>query len=90
MGIRSTSRQTLLGLSGEGELSPRLPPQIRPAALTPGSRIGLVSLSAGAASDYPRRLERGVAQLRALGFDVEIGRHALNCKGYVSDSSRSS
>ena len=45
-----------------------------------------VSPSWGAAGAFPHRVQRGVAQLEALGFHVKLGRHALNQRGVVSDT----
>ncbi len=51
----------------------------RPPLLPPGGRIGVVSL----ASPVPAaRLESGVAALRALGYGVEVGEHALARDGH--------
>ncbi|MBN1484334.1 MAG: LD-carboxypeptidase [Chloroflexia bacterium] len=59
---------------------------IRPPRLRPGDTVGLVSPSWGGAGAFPHRLERGVQYLQALGFKVRIGRHALNQRGFVSDT----
>lgn len=55
-------------------------------ALRPGDCIGVVSPSWGGAGAFPHRLERGVAQLTALGVRVKFGQHALNERGFVSDT----
>jgi muramoyltetrapeptide carboxypeptidase len=57
-------------------------------ALREGDFIGIVSPSWGGAGAVPHRVERGVAQLESLGFKVKLGRHALNERGYVSDTAR--
>jgi muramoyltetrapeptide carboxypeptidase len=55
-----------------------LPPAL-PSALLPGGRIGVVAL----ASPVPaERLERGVAALRGLGFEVALGEHVLDRDGH--------
>jgi muramoyltetrapeptide carboxypeptidase LdcA involved in peptidoglycan recycling len=59
---------------------------IRPPRLEPGDTIGIVSPSWGGAGKFPHRVEQGVKHLRSLGFQVEIAPHALNHKGYVSDT----
>ena len=48
---------------------------IRPAALKPGARLGLVS-----PASTPKRelVERGLAELEALGYRVILGPHALD------------
>ncbi len=50
-------------------------PIIRPPRLRPGDTIGLVT--PGRLAKFPRRIERGVAELRRLGFEVRFGEHAL-------------
>ena len=45
-----------------------------------------MSPSWGGAGAFPHRVQRGVAQLEALGFHVKLGRHALNQRGVVSDT----
>jgi muramoyltetrapeptide carboxypeptidase len=61
---------------------------IRPPRLQPGDTVGLVSPSWGGAGMFPHRVERGVQHLQSLGFKVRIGRHALNQRGFVSDTPR--
>lgn len=53
-----------------------------------GDTIGIVSPSWGGAGRFPHRLERGVQQLTALGFKVRLGWHALNTRGFVSDTAQ--
>ena len=57
-------------------------------ALRKGDVIGIVSPSWGGAGAFPHRVERGVAQLRSLGFKVRLGRFALGRHGAVSDTAR--
>ena len=59
---------------------------IKPPRLIPGDTIGIVSPSWGGASAHPHRDEKGVKQLQSLGFKVKIGVHALNQRGFVSDT----
>lgn len=59
---------------------------IRPPRLQPGDTVGLVSPSWGGAGAYPHRVERGVQHLQSLGFKVRIAPHALNQRGFVSDT----
>jgi muramoyltetrapeptide carboxypeptidase LdcA involved in peptidoglycan recycling len=54
--------------------------------LQPGDTVGLVSPSWGGAGMFPHRVERGVQHLRSLGFRVRMGPHALNQRGFVSDT----
>ena len=61
-------------------------PALKALALRPRDYVGIVSPSSGLAAAYPHRVERGVAALESLGFRVRIGRHALNERGYVSDT----
>lgn len=55
-------------------------------SLRPGDHIGIVSPSWGGAGLFPHRVENGIRQLERLGFQVKLGRHALNSSGIVSDS----
>jgi muramoyltetrapeptide carboxypeptidase LdcA involved in peptidoglycan recycling len=59
---------------------------IKPPKLKPGDTIGIVSPSWGGAGRFPHRTERGVACLESLGYKVKMGKHALNQRGFVSDS----
>jgi muramoyltetrapeptide carboxypeptidase LdcA involved in peptidoglycan recycling len=59
---------------------------IRAPRLQPGDTVGIVSPSWGGAGMFPHRLERGIRQLEALGFRVKIAPHALNQRGFVSDT----
>lgn len=51
-----------------------------------GDTVGIVSPSWGGAGAYPFRVESGVAQLARFGLKAKIGRHALNTRGFVSDT----
>lgn len=53
--------------------------RLLPTALPPGGRIGVVALASPVA---PERLEPGLAALRALGFEVVLGEHALDRDGH--------
>ena len=59
---------------------------IKPPKLNLGDTIGIVSPSWGGAGMFPHRVEQGVQCLRKLGFDVRLAKHALNRKGFVSDT----
>jgi muramoyltetrapeptide carboxypeptidase len=61
---------------------------MKPPRLRPGDTVGIISPSSGSAAVFPHRVERGIAQLRELGFEVKLGRHALNKDGFVSDTAR--
>jgi muramoyltetrapeptide carboxypeptidase len=62
------------------------PPVLKAPRLRRGDVVGIVSPSWGGAGAFPHRVERGVAQLEALGYRVRLGRHALNQHGFVSDT----
>jgi muramoyltetrapeptide carboxypeptidase LdcA involved in peptidoglycan recycling len=62
--------------------------KIKPHQLKKGDTIGIVSPSWGGAGRFPHRVEQGIKQLQQLGFQVRIGRHALNKGDYVSDSAK--
>lgn len=59
---------------------------IKPPKLKPGDVVGIVSPSWGGAGAFPHRVEQGVRRLEKLGFKVAIAPHALNQRGYISDS----
>lgn len=59
---------------------------IRAPRLERGDTVGIVSPSWGGAGLFPHRLERGIHHLEALGFRVKIAPHALNQRGFVSDT----
>lgn len=59
---------------------------LRPQRLRPGDTIGIVSPSWYGGAAFAHRVERGVAQLAALGFKTKFAPHALNAAGYVSDT----
>lgn len=59
---------------------------IKPPRLKFGDAIGIVSPSWGGAGAFPHRVAQGVQCLRKLGFDVRLAKHALNRKGFVSDT----
>lgn len=61
-------------------------PVLRASRIRQGDTIGIVSPSWGGAGMFPSRVERGVAQLSALGYKVRFGQHALNRQGFVSDT----
>ena len=59
---------------------------ILPRKLEKGDTIGIISPSSGGAAMFPRRLERGVAELRRLGFNILIGKHARKRDKYMAGS----
>ena len=70
-----------------GHLSNKGTPRIiRPPRLRLGDTVGIVSPSWGGVGAYPHRVERGVKHLESLGFTVKIAPHALNQRGFVSDT----
>jgi len=61
--------------------APVLAPRLRP-----GDTIGIVSPSWFGGEAFVPRAERGMAQLKRLGFNVRVGSHAFNNRGHVSDT----
>ena len=59
---------------------------LKPTRLSPGDVVGVVSPSWGGAGVFPKRYLRGVSQLEHLGYSVRAAKHALNQRGYVSDT----
>jgi muramoyltetrapeptide carboxypeptidase len=59
---------------------------MKPTRLCPGDTIGIVSPSWGGAGAFPHRVDQAIRCLNALGFKVQFGHHALNQRGYVSDT----
>ena len=59
---------------------------IRPPRLKTADTIGIVSPSWGGAGLFPHRVEQGVRHLQSLGFKVRLATHALNHRGFVSDT----
>lgn len=59
---------------------------LKPTELKGTDTFGVVSPSWGGGARFPHRIERGVAHLRSLGFQVKIAAHALHCAGFVSDT----
>jgi len=57
---------------------------LKPAALVEGDILGIVSPSAPAAGYCPRRFERSLANLTALGFTVLVGEHATARHGHTA------
>lgn len=62
--------------------SARLPSLRKPSALTPGMRLGVVAPGAGSLDKASISL--GVRALQKLGFDVELGAHALDLYGHLA------
>ncbi|PZN10566.1 MAG: LD-carboxypeptidase [Bacillota bacterium] len=60
------------------------PGPIRPVRLAPGDVVGVVSPSAPAAAECPRRLRRGIAELGRRGFRVRLGRYATASTGHTA------
>jgi muramoyltetrapeptide carboxypeptidase LdcA involved in peptidoglycan recycling len=51
-----------------------------------GDTIGIVSPSWGGAGVFPHRVAQGVRQLESLGFKVKLAPHALEHRGFTSDT----
>jgi muramoyltetrapeptide carboxypeptidase len=66
------------------------PDRLIPPLLAPGAKIGVVAPSSAVAAQCPRRFERGIAGVEALGLHVEIpaGARAQSSLGYTSASPR--
>lgn len=62
------------------------PVTILAPALKPGDTIGIVSPSWFGGETFVPRAQRGLAQLKRLGFQVRVGQHAFNNHGHVSDT----
>ena len=59
---------------------------IKPQHLQRGDTIGVVSPSAPLAGLVPHRVAKGVEMIKALGFRVKIGKHALKITGHTAGS----
>ncbi len=59
---------------------------IKPPPLQPGDALGIISPSWGGAGAFPHRTALGIKQLHEFGFSVKVGTHALNQRGFVSDT----
>ena len=59
---------------------------IKPQHLQKGDTIGIVSPSAPMAGLVPHRVTKGVEMIKALGFRVKIGKHALKITGHTAGS----
>lgn len=59
---------------------------MKPPALCPGATIAIVSPSAGIAGQVPRRFQRGLAALEALGYRPRVMPHALGSRGHRAAS----
>jgi muramoyltetrapeptide carboxypeptidase len=62
--------------------------RLLPKALEPGDTIGIVSPSWFGGDACLDRANRGIDTLNRLGFQVRVGKHALNNAGHVSDTAR--
>ncbi len=59
---------------------------IRPNPLRPGATIGVVSVSAPEPATETAFFDRGVAALKACGYEVVFGKHTTEQQGYVTAS----
>lgn len=57
---------------------------VRPKPITPGSTIGVLSVSAPEPATDAAFFERGVAALKARGYDVLLAPHTTEQHGYVT------
>ena len=58
----------------------------KPKRLQKGDTVGIVAPSSGLAGLFPHRIERGLAEVRKLGFTPLLSSYALQRSGYVSSS----
>jgi len=65
-------------------LEVNLPTLSKPSHLRPGDTIGIVSPSSPVAAFCPRRLERGIGSLQALGFKVLVSPNARARSGHTA------
>lgn len=59
---------------------------LKPQHLQKGDTIGIISSSAPLAGLAPHRVAKGIKMIKALGFKVKIGKHALKITGYTAGS----
>jgi muramoyltetrapeptide carboxypeptidase len=57
---------------------------VRPKPLTPGATIGVLSVSAPEPATDAAFFERGLQALKERGYDVVLGRHTAEQRGYVT------
>ncbi|MCA1054464.1 LD-carboxypeptidase [Rossellomorea aquimaris] len=57
-----------------------------PAKLQKGDTIGICSPSSPVAAYCPRRLKRGIEELKHLGFKVKVGEHTRRAMEYMAGS----
>jgi len=59
---------------------------LKPPRLRPGGGVGIISPSWGGAGAYPARFQRGLDQIERMGYPARPAPHALNQRGFVSDT----
>lgn len=59
---------------------------IKPQVLKQGDTIGIISPSSSVAAFVPRRLQRGIDTIKAMGFDVVLGNHATVASNHTAGS----
>ena len=59
---------------------------LKPPRLHKGAQVGIISPSWGGAGAYPHRARAGMWQLEQMGYPAKLGQHALNQRGFVSDT----
>lgn len=57
---------------------------IRPARLRQGDTVGIVSPASPVAALCPRRLQRGIDELKHMGFNVIVGKHVSERTGHTA------
>src|SRR5258708_37353156 len=83
---RDFARLSIAAAAATAIAPPQTRPNIKPKRLTAGDTVGLV-LPASAAFESDE-VQFGKDQMEALGFHVEIGRHAFHQYGYFSRRAR--
>jgi muramoyltetrapeptide carboxypeptidase len=57
---------------------------VRPNRLRPGDTIGIISPASPVAAFCPRRLERGIDELKRMGFTVVVSKHTSERTGHTA------
>ena len=55
---------------------------VKPARLSKGDTIGVISPASPAAGRVPRRFERGLRAIEGMGYSVKVGRNARRVRGH--------
>ena len=55
---------------------------VKPARLSKGDTIGVISPASPAAGRVPRRFERGLRSIEEMGYSVKVGKNARRVRGH--------